>query len=166
MLRYVKVWTLMLATGLLMFTGTAMAANAVDPQDGSLDLARAVYDAMAGGHYAFAMAIVLVLVTSLVRKYGGERWKVLHTDQGAASLVLVGSFGSSLMAMLAGGGDPTPHMFWSSLAVAFGAAGGYAALKKLVIEPLAPRLPEWMRPTVVWLFEHESDTSSVTKETK
>jgi len=145
------------AAAMLSFSGLARAGNLVDPQDGSTDVAKAVYDAFANGHKAYAAALSLVIVVALVRKYLGGRWRFLHTDIGSTLLVLAGSFGTALAASLAGGGPATAHAAWSALVVAFGAAGGYTAVKKVIIEPLAPYLPESIRGVVLWLFEHASD---------
>ena len=147
------------------FTVTARAADAVDPQDGSLDLAKTVYDAFAGGHRAYAAAVALVLAVALIRKYAGARWKALHTDAGSALLVLAGSFGATLAATLAGGGPATAQAAWMALCTAFAAAGGYAALKQLVIMPLAAKLPPWAAKVLTWLFVHASDPSNVAPAT-
>lgn len=142
---------------LFSFTGVSLAASAIDPADGSMDLAKSAYDAITGGHYMYAAAVALVLAVALTRKYFGERWQWMHTDAGAAGMVLAGSFGAALAASLAGGGALTVQLAGSAFAVAFAAAGGYASLKKLVITPLAPHLPAWLQGPVLWLFVHAAD---------
>lgn len=145
------------AAALVSFSGVSLAANAVDPIDGSLDAAKAVYDAFAGGHWALGAALSLVVGVALMRKYLGSSWQWLHTDAGSAATVLAGSFGASLASSLAGGGPLTLSLAWSAACIAFAAAGGYAMLKKLVVIPLAPKLPAWLQKPVLWLFEHQSD---------
>ena len=157
MLKHLYITTLVAVAAYFSFSGVAVAANAVDPADGSTDVAKAIYDAFAGGHKAYAASLTLVIVVALARKYLGGRWKWMHTDAGSTIMVLAGAYGTALSASLAGGGPVTLHAAWSALVVAFGAAGGYAAVKRLVIEPLAPYLPESIRGPVVWLFEHASD---------
>ncbi len=157
MLKNLYLAILAAAAAMFSFSGVAIAANAVDPADGSLDAAKAVYDAIAGGHSAYAAALALVLAVALVRKYAGGYCKWMHTDAGSTVLVLAGAYGTALAASLAGGGALTSHLAWSALVVAVGASGGYAAVKRLVVDPLAPELPAWLRPVVVWLFEHASD---------
>lgn len=139
------------------FTLTAHAAALIDPVDGSLDMWGSIYNAVNGGHYALAASASLVVAVALCRKWLGGYFQWMHTDAGSAVLVLLGSLGAALTGALAGGGPFTWHLGYSALLVAFTAAGGYAALKKLVIVPLAPRLPPWLRGPVLWLFEHKSD---------
>lgn len=145
------------------FTITAHAASVVDPGDGSLDIARSLYSALTGGHYAWAGALALVGAVALLRKFGGARWPALHTDAGAALLALGGAFGTTLAAALAGGGAVTWPMFAAAGATAFAAMGGYAALNKLVVQPyLVPWAAKyaWLKPllTLVTLwFQHKSD---------
>jgi hypothetical protein len=160
MLKKLQLGALGVIGFLLGFGGISAAANAIDPQDGSTDLAKGIYDAFAGGHKAYAAALALVLGTALVRKYLGGRIPALHTDAGATLLVLAGSYGSALAATLAAGGPLTLHMATTAGAIAFAAAGGYAAVKRLVIDPLAPHLPAWARGPVLWLFQHASDPTA------
>lgn len=145
---------------LLGFSSVSHAAEAVDPQDGSLDLAKSVYDAMTGGHWAYAAAIALVLAVALARKGLGGRWQWMHTDEGSAAMVFAGSFGSALAASLAGGGPLTAHLAWTATLVAFGAVGGYATVKKIIIMPLAARLPAWLSSPLTWFFVHASDPTN------
>lgn len=157
MLNKTLLFFVSLFTTLVVFTAGAHAANAIDPADGSLDVAKAVYDALHGGHYAYAAAMALVVAVALLRKYGGSAIPALHTDAGSALLVLGGSFGAALAATLAGGGPLTWPLAWSAACVAFAAAGGYATIKKLVVTPLLPKLPPWLAGVVGFLFVHASD---------
>jgi len=162
-----KAWYFLsaLVATLLGFTLTAHAAALVDPADGSLDVARTLYSAFSGGHYAYAGAIGLILSVSLLRKYGGSRWPALHTDGGAALLALGGAFGTSMAAALAGGGAVTWPMFAAAGATAFAAMGGYATVKKTLVEPYVKpwslKAPAALKPLlafIVYWFEHASDT--------
>lgn len=151
------------------FSGVALAAEAVDPADGSADVARGVYDAVTGGHLAYAAALALVGAVALARKWGGGRWKWMHTDAGSAGMVLAGAYGTALVAALSGGGALTPHVAWATFCVAVGTAGGYNLVKKLVVEPilmpLAARAPAAIRPIlmmVIFWFEHASDQAPAT----
>lgn len=155
-----------LVATLLGFTAVAHAANMMDPADGSLDVARALYGALTGGHYAWAGALALVGGVALLRKYGGTRWAALHTDLGSALLALGGAFGTSMAAGLAGGGAVTWPMLGAAGVTAFAAMGGYAAFKKIAIEPYlipwsqSPKTPAWLKwalLSVIYWFQHKSD---------
>ena len=163
-----KIYLLLTATVLLLlsFTGISLAAAAVDPVDDSpVDVAKSIYQAFTGGHYAYAAAIALVVAVALTRKYLGARVPWLHSDQGSASLVLIGSFGTALVASLAGGGPLTIGMAEAAGMIAFVSAGSYGALNSLVIKPLAPKLPAWMQPIVLFLFQHASDPGNAAPAT-
>lgn len=143
------------------------AASVVDPGDGSLDVARSLYEALTGGHYAWVGALTLVAAVALLRKFGGSRFPQLHTDAGAALLTLGGSFGAAMSAAFAGGGHVSWTMVAAAGATAFAAMGGYAALKKLVVDPyLIPwqaKAPAALKPLlaiVIFWFQHKSDQAS------
>lgn len=142
---------------LLSFTVVAHAAAIVDPMDGSTDLWGTIYAALNGGHYALAASAALIVAVALLRKYAGGRWPWMHTDAGSASLVLAGSLGTALFGSLAGGGPMTWHLLYASLLVAFTAAGGYTALKKIALPPLMRILPAWAGKWASWLFVHTTD---------
>lgn len=145
------------AVCVLAFTATALAAGAVDPTDSSDQLVQLIYNAFQTGHYAYAVAAMIVVVVSLLRKYWNAKW--MHTDEGAAGLAFATAFGGALMTALGSSGTISLHLMLGAAAVACGAIGGYAAIKKLIIVPLAPHLPAWLRGPLVWLFEHELDTA-------
>lgn len=143
---------------LLGFTAAGHAAAVIDPATGDgpgLQLARIVYDAIAGGHFAYAASMLLVVGVALVRKYANVDF--FHTDAGSALLVLGGSFGTAMVAVLSGGGAVTFGLLASAFTVAFTAAGGYTAVKKLIVEPLLPKMPAWLQTIVGYLFVHKSD---------
>lgn len=170
-----RVWyflSALLAT-LFGFGITAHAASVLDPQDGSLDVARTIYQALTGHRYAYAGALALIAGIALVRKWGGPRWPWVHTDAGGACLALGGAFGASLAASLAGGGALNWQMIAAAGGVAFTALGGYAAAKKIFVTPfLVPwasslaTKPWWLRwlrlplSLVIFWFQHASDPAA------
>jgi hypothetical protein len=147
------------------FLGTSVAASAAEPADGSLlDLFSPVKDAFAEGRYAYAGSLALVLGVAVARRYGGARFPWLHTKQGSAALVMLGSFAATMSARLATAGATfAPSMLWDAFCVGAGAAGGYAALKALVVDPylapLAERYPRAGAPLkmILWVFEGAPD---------
>lgn len=146
-----------------LFTATSHAATALDPISGDgpgLAAAKAVYEAISGGHYAYAVALALVVAAALIRKYGGARFPIFHTDAGSFLLVIGGSFGTALAAALTGGGALTLHLALMAGVVAFSAAGGYSAVKALLLPQLAKILPQNVMAIISWLFVHASDPGS------
>lgn len=174
MLKNIQIWLLGAAAILLGYGGIAAAANSVDPQDGSLDLAKVIYDAFAGGHYAYAACVGVILAVALTKKAGarylGQKasdW--LHGDVGGSLLTLIGSAATAMAAGgLAGGGPVTWALLKSSVLVGIGAAGGYTVIKKLIIEPLLKpleaKLPAWAQPILtaaLWLFDKPEAAAQV-----
>lgn len=170
MRRVVKAAPLALSLGfigLLAFSATAFAANAVASPDTSiLDLARPVFNAFSGGHYAYAAALGIILLVAVLKKasarYLGDKVvKALHSDAGGSALALAGAAATAMSAGLAApGATVTFSLLKSALLVGVGAAGGYAVLKNLVIEPilkpLASKAPAWAQPIftlVFWIFD-------------
>lgn len=147
---------------LVSFSATAVAAGAVAPQDADLtDLFKPVYDAFSGGHYAYGAAALTIVVVAAVKRYLGDKVAWLHTDAGGSTLALVGAVA---VAMASGLAAPNAVVTWalvkSSLLVGVGAAGGYATVKNLLIDPLVKplqdKLPVWAQPVfglVLWIFE-------------
>lgn len=120
---------------LLAFDATALAANAADTPS-PLDLLEQVYRAFAHGEYWYAGAMALVVLAATARKFGGDRLPFLRTEAGTAGLLLVGSFGASLVARLAGGVTMTTTIGFDAVKNAVCAAGGYAVVKSLIVDPL------------------------------
>jgi hypothetical protein len=162
---------LAILTFLAAFFGTAYAAEAtVDPNAGSLDIAKSIYEAFTGHHYAYAGALGLMLGIALVKRYLGPKISWLHSDVGGTSLALGGAFATALVAALAGGGSVTLDMLKTSLLVGIGAAGGYAVLKKLIVEPLlkplAAKAPAWAQPIfslIFWIFDKPDPIADAAK---
>lgn len=150
------------------FSATALAAGAATPTDQSTlgELVRAVAEAFRGGQYAFAGSLALVLAVAATRKYGSKRVPWLASDMGGAMLTLVGAFGASMAATLSGGASPSWHMAWTATGIAVSAAGGYALIKKLAVDPLLAsawykeKAPAWLRACLdiaLWVFTKPSD---------
>jgi hypothetical protein len=167
-MKKIQLWLLGLVVTMLAAGGVAMAANTVDPQDGSLDVAKSVYDAVSGGHYAYAAALGLILIVALVKRYLGSRISWLHSDVGGTSLTMVGATAGAMATALAGGGPVTWALMKTAMLVGIGAAGGYSVIKKLIIEPLIKplqsKLPAWAQPIfsiVLWIFDKPDAAAQV-----
>lgn len=155
-----------------LFTATAHAANNVAGSDGSLiDLLQPVLAAFESGSYLYAGSLALVLAVALARRYGEPQYPWLGTKAGSAILTLVGSFGASMSAALMGDGSFSWLMVWHSLEIAFGAAGGYALVKALVVEPYLVRLadkgPAWLHSPmhlILWIFQETGKAPTATQQ--
>lgn len=164
MLARIELLVLLAMIALVSFTATAFAATAAAGDDGSLlDLLRPVFDAITHGQYYLGVALALVFLCTLARRYGSERFPFLATKMGAAALVLVGSFGGALATGLAAIG--TNALSWALVLgasqVALAAAGGYSLLSNLLVDPLLAsdwyktRAPAWFKTlmsVVMWAF--------------
>lgn len=159
---------------LMAFTTVGFAAVAVTPGDDTatiLDLLKPVADAFAGGHYAFAAALGVIALVALVKKYAGTAVPWLHTDMGGSALALLTASSSALgVSLAAPGAAVTLAMLKSALLVGVGAAGGYAVIKNLLIDPLIKPLmakaPAWMQPlfqVVMWVFDKPDPVADATK---
>lgn len=161
--HYILVGLPMAFIMLLGFRATAIAADAVGvPSDASLlDLARPVFEAFSGGHYAYAGALLVILMVALAKRYGTPKIAFLSTDAGGAVMALSASMATAMVAGLAA---PDAVVTWdllkSSALIGVGAAGGYTVIKDLLIEPflrpLAAKMPLWTQPifnVILWIFE-------------
>lgn len=147
---------------LLSFVATAFAAAAVTPDEGSLlELAKPILAAVMAGQWLLGAATALVFAVAVARRYLVERIPFLATDAGGALLTLVGSFGGAVATALAAGGAVSLGLMWTALGVAATAAGGYALVKKLIVDPLRAtswykeRAPSWFRAmfdVLMWIF--------------
>lgn len=134
-----------------------------------LELARIVYVGVTtGGLSGWLVAVTgaLVIATRLLRGYGAQLVPWLATDAGGTVLVAAGSLAGALLTVLLAGVSPSWSLVGWALAIAWGASGGYAAIKRLVIEPLRPRVAAW--PTfaralfrlVSWIADRPGTPSS------
>jgi hypothetical protein len=150
-----KTITIVSAVGaaLAAFTATAFAAGAAAPEDGNiLDLLSPVVDAFRSGKYLAAGAFAVVLAVALAKRYlPGKAGAWVNGDAGGALSALVVSFAGTV-GVASGAGDAWSWaMVTTAGKIALMAAGGYALIKKLVIDPLRPlvaRAPGWVQ----WLF--------------
>lgn len=159
-LRRTPLALVLAAVSLLGFSTTALAAQAATGEEASLlELARPVYEAFAAGQIDLGLMLAVVLVTALLTRYAPWDW--IRGDAGGAALVLVGSSATAIAAGLATPeASITASLVWSGLKFGVVAAGGYAVIKKLVIEPilrpLAAKAPAWLQPVfalVFWIFD-------------
>lgn len=167
-LGYVPLFLAFSVIMLISFRAVHAATGALTgaPDDASiLDLLRPVYDAFHGGHYAYGAALGVIALVALVKSYLGDRIKWLHTDAGGSLLALLMS---SATAVATGLAAPDAHVTFallkSALLVGIGAAGGYAMIKNLIVEPLLPHLPAWLRSVltpILWIFDSSGKPSDV-----
>ena len=124
---------------LVAFAGTGYAADAATPSDSQslLDLLRPVFEAFAGGHYAYAAALGTIVLVALVKRYVGSNnptsW--VHSDAGGSALALVAASATALSSGLATGAAITVDMLESAGAIGVAAAGGFATVKNLLVDP-------------------------------
>lgn len=157
---------------LLGVNASALAADTVAPDDGSLlDLLKPILDAFKGGHHLEAGMLALVLMVAALKRYAPEKYgisKFVHGDVGGTLLTLVGSFGGAMATTLAAGETPSWAMSKTALMIAVGAAGGYAMIKKLLVEPLRnsdwyqTKAPSWLKAilsVVMWVFDKPDPTA-------
>lgn len=122
-----------------------------------LDLLRPVYEALTAGQYALTTALALIALTALAKRYLGGALPWLHTDAGGSLLVLVGAGATAAAAgLLAPGTHVTLGLLKNALFAGVTAAGGYAMIKNLIITPVLPLLPSWLRTVLtplLWIFD-------------
>ena len=159
--------TLLYVVGALVLatSATAFAAGAASPQDGNLvDSAKLIWEAATGHHWWLAASLALVAGVAAFKHYApGKAGEWARGDKGGPILVLIGAFGGALATGLAASGTDalSLSMAWAALQVAAGAAGGYALIKNLVVDPLLKskwyqdKAPAWLRAILdigVWAF--------------
>lgn len=165
-MRTIRFFTTLILLLLFGFVATAFAASATVPDDTSLlELLRPVYDAFAHGQYLIAGMAALVFAVAAAKRYAPAKWGIadwVHGEVGGPLMILLGSFGATMMTSLAAG-TATWAMFKTAGMIAAGAAGVYTLIKKLFIEPilkpLAAKAPKWMQPMfamVFWFFDRPS----------
>lgn len=162
---------------LVSFIATAFAAGATVPEDGSIiDLARPVWDAIMAGHYVAGAALALCLTLALAKRYApGKAGAFLNSDAGGAlSLLGMAFFGAIATGTIAGEG--WGGLSWglalASAKVAAVAAGGFAIVKKLIVEPIRNsdwylNTPAWLKSllqVVFWIFDKQTATDEVIAE--
>lgn len=164
-LRYLLAAPILVCVAFLSFNVSAAVDQATNDTTSWLDLARPVYDAFAGHHPALGICLALVLFVALIKRYAGNTstfGAFIHGDAGGSLLVLVGSAATAAASTLGNpGASISLDLLKQALIVGVGAAGGYAMIKSLLIEPilkpLAARAPAWAQPlfsVVFWVFDH------------
>ncbi len=180
MTRAFKLGAAAILTFLAVFTGTAIASEAIAPiapahqyagllaqaapDPSLLDLLRPVYDAFAAHQYGLMGALLVIALVALAKRWGGASFPWLHSDMGGSAMALVVSAATALAAGL---GTPGAHvtleLLKTAVFVGLTAAGGYAAIKNLLIDPvlrpLAAKAPAWMQPIfqlVFWVFDKQA----------
>lgn len=159
---------------LVSFTASAYAAGAVTPDEGSLlDLLRPVYDAFRGGHYIAAGALAVVFVVALLKRYApGKLGAFVHSDPGGVLTTLVISFAGAIAAATGSGAAWHWSMLGTAGMIAFAAAGGYAMIKKLIVDPLRAsvwyqsKAPTWLKAclgVVFWIFDRPTAVEAAEK---
>lgn len=159
---------------LLTFTATAWAAGTATGDESLLELVRPVIDAFRGGHYVAGGALALVFAIALVRRYApGKVGKFVHSDAGGVLTALTLSFASTIAAYTSAGQSWKWSMLGTAGGIAFAAAGGYAMIKKLIVEPLLAsswyqnKAPAWMKASlrvVLWIFDKPAAAAETIKE--
>jgi hypothetical protein len=151
--------------GVVSFAAVAHAAGVMASPDASiLDLARPVYDAILAGQFTLAGTLAIVLLVAAVKRYftTGKFGTFVHSDAGGALLALVGGAATAASAgLLAPGASLSLGLFKASVVAGIVAAGGFAIVKNLLVEPLlkplSDRAPAWMQPVftlIFWVFDH------------
>lgn len=149
---------------LVSFTATAFAAGAATGDEGSLlELLRPVYDAFRAGHHIAAGALALIFVVAVLKRYApGKLGKFVHSDVGGVLSALLISFAGAIAAATGAGQPWSWSILWTAGGIAFAAAGGYAMIKKLLVEPLLAsswwknKAPAWLKAcaqVVLWIFD-------------
>lgn len=130
------------------------------PDASVFEMLRPVYDALIGGHYALTTVLVVLVIVGLLRKFASPgSW--IFTNPGGTALAMVFSMASALAVTLAAPGVAVSlAMLKSAFMVGVGAAGGFAVLKNLLIDPvlrpLAAKAPAWLQPifsVVFYIFD-------------
>lgn len=147
------------------FSATAFAAGAVsDPSSSLPDLLQALVNAFSSGHDALGGALLTIGLAAIAKRYLGDSFPFLHTNAGGTLLALVTASATAAAASLgAPGAQMTLDLLRSSLMVGIAAAGGFAVLKNVVVEPLlAPYLKkaspfvQSIGNWVMWIFDHST----------
>jgi len=125
-----------------------------------LTLLRPVIDAFVAGRYVLMIALTVVMLTGLFRKFGSPTsW--VHTTPGGTLLALLTSSATAVAVTLAvPDAVVTWNLLWTALMVGVTSAGGYVVIKNLLIDPvlrpLSLRAPIWSLPlfkAVFWIFD-------------
>jgi hypothetical protein len=104
-----------------------------DPEGNLASFAGAVYQAFASRNWGVLIALLLVGLVFLARRFGSKAWPFLGTDRGGALLSLVGGLGISVFAAATAAGAHTIlQVLGTGLLMTVTASGTYALIKKLL----------------------------------
>lgn len=173
MMRALKIGSASILALLGAFTATAVAAGfaahasteLVAPEPSLIDLLKPVYEAFAGHRSALGVALGMIALIAIVKRNIGDKLPWLHTDAGGSLLALLTSSAAATATGLAApDATVTFDLIKNAVLVGVGAAGGYAMIKHLVIEPLLPHLPAWAQAIlspVLWIFDGSTKPAAV-----
>jgi hypothetical protein len=135
-----------------LFTATAVAAEAMTPQGGTLlDNAQPVLDAIMHGQWWLAASLMVIIACALVKKYMPAAWMegVKGDMIGTAMVFMVAAAGAVSTALVAPGATISTELLLAAGKVGLGAIGGYTLLHK-VLGWLAgwAAMPVWLRTTL------------------
>jgi hypothetical protein len=112
-----------------------VVAAQVTPSTDNLEIAKAIYTAVASGDYLLVAALALILLVAFLKwlapKLHDSVGDFLNSDAGGALLVLLSSYGAALSTAHMAGAGWTWGLARTAAVVALTAAGGYSVLKKL-----------------------------------
>jgi hypothetical protein len=159
--------------GLVTFTATHAFAQGVvgaPPSSSIIDLAKPIYNAFAGGHYAYAAAMLVVAAMAALKQYSGtgKFGHFIHSDAGGALSTVITAMGLAFVSALAApGAVVTLALFKTALGIGIAAAGGFVVVKKVLIVPLVKPLHAWLAKSkwtqwaqkpfdlVLWFFDRK-----------
>lgn len=165
MKRVIKAISFAILALLGIFTATAFAANAVNPDDQNIfELLKPVYEAFMRGEKLYAGMLALVAAVAAAKRYAPGRvgaW--INGKYGQPLTVLLMSFGGAMATALSAGSMPGWPMVKTAALIAAAAAGGYSMIKTLLVDPFirpwAAKAPAWLRwllNGVLWFFDRPS----------
>lgn len=134
------------------FTGTALAASAVAPADGSiLELARPVFDAVMHGQWWAAAAFAVVLGVTIARRWMPAAWKqgAIGDITGTATAFVLAFAGAIGTWAIAPGATMTLGVLATATKIGVAAIGGYNIVHKLLGWLAAwSKTPAWLVPVL------------------
>jgi hypothetical protein len=104
-----------------------------DPDASLAGFAGALYSAFQAKNWSVLIALVLVGLVYLARRFGSKLWPFLGTDRGGALLSLVSGLAVSVFAAASSSGAHSVlQVLGSGLLMALTASGTYVLVKKLL----------------------------------
>jgi hypothetical protein len=149
----------------LSLTSASNTVAQVTTDDSSLiDLARPVYDAFVNHQYGLMIPLAIVLIVALLRRLPGKVGTFMHSDFGGTiSALSIGGATAVGAALAVPGAHVTFDILKAGFAAGVLAAGGYAVLKHVFVDPVLPKLaalaPSWLQPILnlfISIFDHST----------